>query len=532
MIGFLRSMLGRVWPGKPLSDPNPYTYWGGRDSTAGATVTRDSALSLSAVFAAVGLLSRLIASLPLHVYHVYGRSKEKATSHPAYRILHHSPNPEMTAFSFRQCLEFHRLLCGNAYAEVVWAGNGKPAAVWPVEGWRVRPKRRENGDLYYEIDGEREIETEDLLHIPLMSTDGVVGRSFLDFAVESLGLGIATQEFAAAWFGNGARPGAILQHPGNPNKEARNEFRRGWEERHKGSGKSGGTAVLWGGWTWVGTDGQVDPQKSQLLEQRRFSTEEVSRWLGIPPHLLYDLTRATFSNIEQQNLDFLVYSFGPILTSYEQEFDRKLLSPPSTYCKHSVNGLLRGDSASRSAFYREMINIGVLSPNDVRDLEDLNPVEGGDTYFFPLNMAPLDSLNKPATVVEPGPSPPASEPAPQPEAPAVPSLTPVLEEALHRLARVEIQAAKRAALKPGKFLAWMEEWYPPHELRLVEALSPIIGDRASAVAKEWVSRSSEQLLSLADSHTPATFAEGAESLLASWGARVESETRRILEGSN
>lgn len=934
MMGLLRKMLGRVWPGKPLSDPNPYTcYLPGRSSTAGVDVTRDTALSLSAVFAAVGLLSRLVASLPIHVYRTYGRAKERATGHPAYRILHHSPNPEMTAFSFRQALEWHRLLCGNAYAEITWAGNGKPAAIWPVEGWRVRPKRRDDGQLYYEIDGEREIEPEDLLHIPLTSTDGIQGRSFLDFAVESLGLGIATQDFAGAWFGNGARPGAILQHPGNPNKEARQEFKRGWDERHKGASKAGGTAVLWGGWQWVGTDGQVDPQKSQLLEQRRFSTEEVSRWLGIPPHLLYDLTRATFclpagqtvlteygpvpieqvcegamvwsrgesglllapvirsgctgvdriltiattnrtlrcnakhpilcrrkrltqrttgrggaptanglcavtwetryipagelavgdtivtldhlpdagsleacptrlptigfmefcglllgdgnvirnkqrglayitiaraghasymdyyrevmvaefrkingspvtlregerqtrfsslaavrelqelglsgnartkrvpgwvfrlpeshrlafvrgfldadgscdklgrlsfsscnremlgqirdlcigcgipvtnlresrgvatlpngeqkafrqysftcsdpeanrrigsrtpayvarmeagqpfkrkdrnypryggagfdepglglariksievgppepvydltiegthsfvaegvvvhnSNIEQQNLDFLVYSFGPILVSYEQEFDRKMLSPPDTYCKHSVNGLLRGDSASRSAFYREMINIGVLSPNDVRDLEDLNPVPGGDTYFFPLNMAPLDSLNKPPVVEAPPvePAPPASEPAP--EAPAVPTLAPappvtvptlapIVLETLARLHRVETQAVRRASLKPGRFLAWLEEWYPPHRLRLTEALSPILGDvRADQAARSWCERSQADLLALSDRCTPAQFADGAEELLRGWSSRVESETRSILEGAN
>lgn len=525
MIKMLRQFLGRIWAGKPLQDGSP--YWYGPQSTAGVPVTRDTAMSLSSVFAAVGLLSRLLASLPVHTYRTYGREKERAVTHPAYRILHSSPNSEMTAFTYRQTLEWHRLLCGNAYSEIVWAGNGKPAATWPIEAWRVRPRRREDGTLFYEVDGQRQIEPEDMLHVPLMSTDGVTGKSFLDYALDSLGFGLAAQEFAAAWFGNGARPGSILKHPGNPNKEARNEFRRSWEERHKGSGKAGGTAVLWGGWEWVGTDGQVDPAKAQLLESRRFTTEEVSRWLGIPPHLLYDLTRATFSNIEQQNLDFLVYSFGPILTSYEQEFDRKLLSPPSVYCKHSVNGLLRGDSASRSAFYREMFNIGVLSVNEIRDLEELNPIPGGDVHMAPLNMAPLGAQPAPAAPAAPAPDPVQ----PPPEAPAVPALAvDVLAETLDRLGRVEAEAARRAAQKPGRFLGWLESWYPPHRLRLTEALAPILKDRAGEVAGRWCDRSNAELLALTDRTTPADFAPAVESLLATWGARVESETRTISEG--
>lgn len=535
MINAVKQFLGRIWAGKPLTDANP--YWIGNQSTAGVEVNRQTAMSLSSVFAAVNLLSRLLASLPVHTYRTYGREKERAITLPAYRILHSSPNSEMTAFTFRAALEWHRLLCGNAYSEIVWAGNGKPAALWPIEAWRVKPRRKADGALYYEVDGERVVAPEDMIHVPLMTTDGVTGLSFLDYALDSLGFGLAAQEFAAAWFGNGARPGSILKHPGNPSPEARKEQRRAWEERHRGSGKAGGTAVLWGGWEWIGTDGQVDPAKAQLLESRRFSTEEVSRWLGIPPHLLYDLTRSTFSNIEQQNLDFLVYSFGPILTSYEQEFDRKLLMPPSVYCKHSVNGLLRGDSASRSAFYREMFHIGVLSVNEIRDLEDLNPVVGGDLHFAPLNMAPLDQMaqpNEPQPTAEPTTEPaqaPTETPQPSPEAPAVPTLSPALvSDTLARLARVEAQAVRRAAEKPGKFLTWMESWYSGHRLRLTEALLPLLPDTAAQVANQWCDQSSESLLALTEVTTPANFKEAAESLVTRWAARVESETRIIVQG--
>ena len=412
--------LGRVWGPWPISQV-PGEVFAGPQSSAGVSVSGEDCLSLSAVFAGVNLLSRVVGSLPLSCYRRWGRSREHAITHPAYRLLHSSPNPEMSSATFRRTLEWHRLLGGNAYAQVQWAGNGKAVALWPVEPWRVRPKRREDGSLYYEIDGGKsEAEPEDMIHVPLVSGDGVTGRSFLDFAVESLGLGLATQQFAASYFGNGARAGAVLEHPGNPTAEARKEMRRSWAERHQGAAKAGATAVIWGGWKYI-PDGGHSPEASQLVEQRRFTTEEVSRWLGIPPHLLRDLSRATFSNIEQQNLDFLAYSLGPVLVDYEQEFDRKLLSPPEVYCKHNVGGLLRGDSAARSAYYREMYHIGALSVNEIRELEERNPVDGGDVHFAPLNMAPLPTVAFPPApplaipVAEPvpAPAPPVQEEAPQ-----------------------------------------------------------------------------------------------------------------------
>lgn len=390
----------------------PGHLFSGPQSTAGVPVTQDDALSLSAVFAGVNLLSRVVGSLPLHVYRRWGRAKEHAITHPAYRLLHTSPNPEMTSATFRRTLEWHRLLGGGAYASVQWAGNGKPVALWPLEPWRVRPKRRDDGELYYEVDGKQEVEPEDMLHVPLVSSDGVTGRSFMDWAVESLGLGIGTQQFAAAYFGNGARPGGVLTHTGKPSDEQMKAFRKTWEERHRGPANAGGTAVLWGGWSYA-SDGSFDPEKSQLLEQRRFTTEEVSRWLGIPPHLLRDLSRATFSNIEQQNLDFLAYSLGPVLVDYEQELDRKLLSPPECFCKHNVGGLLRGDAAARSAFYASMFNIGAFSVNDIREREDMNPVDGGDVHLVPLAMAPLPQVAFPpplAVPVAPPAPPPVQEP--------------------------------------------------------------------------------------------------------------------------
>lgn len=507
------SRLARVVGSWKISE-TPGAVFAAPQSSAGVPVTEQDSLSLSAVFAGVNLLSRVVGSLPLTVYRRWGRAKEPALTHPAYRLLHTSPNPEMTSATFRRTLEWHRLLGGNAYASVQWAGNGKPVALWPVEPWRVRPKRRDDGSLYYELDGgKQQVEPEDMLHVPLVSSDGVCGRSFLDWAVESLGLGIATQQFAAAYFGNGARPGGILTHPGQVNDEQRKKMRSGWEERHRGPARAGGTAILWGGWTYS-DDGGFDPEKSQLIEQRRFTTEEVSRWLGIPPHLLRDLSRATFSNIEQQGIDFVAYSLGPTLVDYEQEFDRKLLSPPECYCKHNVGGLLRGDSAARSAFYAQMFGIGAFSVNDILELEDRNPVDGGDVHLVPLNMAPLPQA------AFPPPAAPTPAPAPQPAAPAPApaAMRALLESTLARLAKVEARAVLRAAEKPGRFLAWLDEFYPAHQATLTEAIAPVsracvalLGLTSGVpgpeqLAARWCLRSRETLLDLSGRVTPGQLA--------------------------
>ena len=551
----LTSIVKKAWQSlasytvRPLSE-TPGIIWNGHSSIAGVDVTPDDALSLSAVFAAINLMARTISTLPLQVYRRYGREKQYATTHPAYRLLHGQPNPEMTGCTFRRVLEWHRLLYGNAYAEIVWAGNGKPMALWPIEPWRVRCVRNDQKDLLFVVDGETQIKPEDMIHVPLITNDGVVGRGWVQYAVESLGLGMAAQEFAAAFFGNGAKPGMILKHAGTPSAEARKQMRADWNERHQGSAKSQGTAVLWGGWE-LATDNTFNAAESQLIEQRRFTTEEVSRWLGIPPHLLRDLSRATFSNIEQQGADFLIYSLNPILIDYEQEFDRKLLWPPDVYCKHNVSALLRADSAARSAFYREMFNIGVLSINEIRSLEDLNPIAGGDSHFVPLNMSTLQSAVAPPVPPEPVAAPTADvapikppeqptaqfEPAPQATPPVAQTSAQaigVVMTTLTRLQRVECNAIERQANKPNGFLAWSDQFYGKHRLRLAEALAPVflaagIEQPADEAARIWCDESQQRLLELTDKATSKTFGDEIKKLQKEWSARPKLFLMSITE---
>ncbi len=533
----------------PLSETPGVLYYGGQTSAAGPRVDEESALSLSGVFAAVHLLASVKAALPFKVYRQEGKRRVPATNHLVYRLLGKEANREATAFAHRYTREFHRLLWGNGYSEIQWAGNARATALWNVEPWRVKPERTDSGSLAYRIDGQRLVSPGDMLHTTLTSTDGVTGRSFVDYAIESLGLGMATQEFAARFFGNGARPGAVLTHPGTPSDTARKKFREGWEARHQGPSKAGGTAVLFGGWTYS-NDGAFDPQKGQLIEQRRFTVEEVARWLNIPPHLLRDLSRATFSNIEQQNIDFVTYSIGPSLVQEEQEHDRKLLQPGPYYCKHNLAGLLRGDSAARSAFYRELFGIGVFSPNDVLELEDMDPVEGGDQRFVPANMMPLvkeEEGEEPAPQ-QPQPNPPTDQGQgqdqgpPSPPSPVAEGMRLVLAATLERLARVEANAVQRLAGKPNEFLAGVEAFYSKHQATLAEAVGPVLraaygmslavshnGD-AQAFAATWCEHRRSSLVELSGQATALTLASQVEAWAATGQATADHVARVSIEG--
>lgn len=533
----------------PLSQVPGVLYANSQRSASGARVSELESLSLSGVFAACNLLTAVLGTLPLSVYRQSGRSRSVADAHSANRVLHTQLNPEMTAAVGRRTLEFHRLLWGNAYGEIGWDGGGNVRAIWPIEPWRVKLERDEGG-LYYRVDGGRKVAAADMIHVPLISCNGVKGLSFVDFAIDSLGLGLSTQEFAGKFFGNGARPGGILKHAASHTVEARKAFREEWQRNHGGTENAGKVAVVWGGWDYIPNDGAFNAQESQLLEQRRFTIEEVARWFNIPPHMLRELSRSTNNNIEQQGIDLVLYSFGPVLVMYEQEYDRKLLNPPQLYSKHNVAALLRGDSAARSAYYREMTNLGAFSINDVLELEERNPIEGGDTHFVPLNMVPLERALEPPPKPAPAPVPGAGQGAGQAPVPGAPPGRPqpgrgrglaireLLADAFTRMLRVECAEVSRVAAKPGKFLSWLEGFYPEHEGRLVEAIQPVLrvcrpddAGLTAALARGWVNRSRLELLDDAGEATPAQFAAVIERRLNDWkSTRAAELAAAVMEG--
>jgi HK97 family phage portal protein len=379
--------------------------------TSGVAVNEQTALNYSAVWAAVQRISGDVGSLPLVLYRRVGDGKEPLRDHPTYRLLHDQPNPDMTAVVFRETLQAHLLTWGNAYAEIEWRGDGRPYALWPIEPNRVTPERTKGGGLRYKVQGYDKADVyfapEDMLHIPGLGFDGTCGYSVIQKARESIGLGIAMERFGGAFFGNGTTFGGILTHPGRLSELARKNIRDSFNAKHQGVQRAHHFGLLEEGMTY--TPLGVPPDDAQFLETRRFQVAEIARWYQLPPHMLGDLERATFSNIEQQQIDYHTGTLRRWLVRWEQEINRKLVLQQGTqFVEHVIDGLLRGDIESRYAAYAVGRQWGWLSADDVRSKENMNPLpsDAGKIYLVPINMAPADRINEVIDKqVEPTPAP-------------------------------------------------------------------------------------------------------------------------------
>lgn len=375
-------------------------YMGG--STSGKVVTERSALQMTAVYSCVRILAEAIAGLPLHVYRYNSEGgKEKAIDHPLYLLLHDEPNPEMSSFVFRETLMTHLLLWGNAYAQIIRNGKGQVVALYPLMPNKMTVDRDASGQLYYqymryadEIGGKNETVTlspSDVLHIPGLGFDGLVGYSPIAMAKNAIGLAIATEEYGAKFFANGAAPSGVLEHPGTIKDPQR--VREAWQSQFGGSQNSGKIAVLEEGMKY--TPISISPEQAQFLETRKFQINEIARIFRVPPHMVGDLEKSSFSNIEQQSLEFVKYTLDPWVIRWEQSLMRSLFShdeKKSYFVKFNVEGLLRGDYQSRMNGYATARQNGWMSANDIRELENLDriPAEaGGDLYLINGNMLPL-----------------------------------------------------------------------------------------------------------------------------------------------
>ena len=377
-------------------------------STAGKSVSERSAMQMTAVYACVRVLSEAVAGLPLHIYRYTSKgSKEKATDHPLYFLLHDEPNPEMCSFVFRETMMTHLLLWGNAYAQIIRNGKGEVMAIYPLMPSRMTVDRNERGELYYQYQLSRDdaqtmkgssviLKPSDVLHIPGLGFDGLVGYSPIAMAKNAIGLSIATEEYGSKFFANGATPGGVLEHPGTLKNPAR--VRESWNQAFGGSVNSNRVAVLEEGLKY--TPITIAPDQAQFLETRKFQLNEIARIFRVPPHMIGDLERATFSNIEHLSLEFVKYSLDPWLVRWEQSMARVLFNDDEKrdyFIKFNVDGLLRGDYQSRMSGYSVGIQNGFLSPNDVRELEnmDLIPDElGGNRYLCNGNMIDIGSAGK------------------------------------------------------------------------------------------------------------------------------------------
>lgn len=374
-------------------------------TTAGKSVTERSAMQMTAVYACVRILSEAIAGLPLHLYRYTNTgSKEKAIDHPLYLLLHDEPNPEMSAFVFRETLMTHLLLWGNAYAQIIRNGKGEVIALYPLMPNKMTVDRDQNGKLYYSyLHSTDEADTmkgstvilspQDVLHIPGLGFDGLVGYSPIAMAKNAIGLAIATEEFGAKFFANGAAPSGVLEHPSTIKDPAK--VREAWQSQFGGSSNSGKIAVLEEGMKY--TPISISPEQAQFLETRKFQINEIARIFRVPPHMLADLEKSSFSNIEQQSLEFVKYTLDPWVIRWEQSLARTLFNPDEKkeyFFKFNVDGLLRGDYASRMNGYATARQNGWMSANDIRELENLDRIpaeEGGDLYLINGSMLPMAS---------------------------------------------------------------------------------------------------------------------------------------------
>ena len=379
-----------------------YSFFLG-NSTAGKRVNERTSMQMTAVYSCVRILSEAVAGLPLHFYkYTDDGGKEKAAGHPLYFLLHDEPNPEMTSFVFRETLMTHLLLWGNAYAQIIRNGKGEVIGLYPLMPDRMGVERDSKGQLYYEYTVSMEdaptvkgstviLPPSEVLHIPGLGFDGLVGYSPIAMAKNAIGMAIACEEYGAKFFANGAQPSGVLEHPGTIKDPTR--VRESWQSTFGGSHNANKVAVLEEGMKY--TPISISPEQAQFLETRKFQINEIARIFRVPPHMVGDLEKSSFSNIEQQSLEFVKYTLDPWVSRWEQSMARSLLTAEEKkkyFVKFNVDGLLRGDYQSRMNGYAVGRQNGWMSANDIRELENLDRIPeelGGDLYLINGNMMPL-----------------------------------------------------------------------------------------------------------------------------------------------
>ena len=380
-----------------------YSFLFGR-TTSGKPVNERTAMQTTAVYACVRILAEAVASLPLHVYEYQDDGGKKLVhDHPLYYLLHDEPNPEMTSFVFRETLMSHLLIWGNAYAQIIRDGAGRVLGLYPLLPDKMDVQRDDKGNIYYVYSrnsdenpmfkeyGNIKLKAEDVLHIPGLGFDGLIGYSPIAMAKNAVGMTLACEEYGASFFANGANPGGVLEHPGVLKDPAK--VRESWNSVYRGVNNAHKIAVLEEGMKYQQIG--IPPEEAQFLETRKFQINEIARLYRIPPHMVGDLDKSSFSNIEQQSLEFVKYTLDPWVIRWEQSLQRSLLLPGEKekyFIKLNVDGLLRGDYQSRMNGYAVGRQNGWFSANDIREMENLNPIpdeEGGNLYLINGAMTKL-----------------------------------------------------------------------------------------------------------------------------------------------
>jgi HK97 family phage portal protein len=385
----------------PLNDERYFTDIIQQQSATGLEVTPDTARRCAAVLACVRVLAETIAHLPFVLYRREGDGRVRETSHPLFALLHDAPNRWQTSFEFREMMMGHVLLRGNAYAQKVMDNRGRVIELVPLNPVKVTPKLTASGDVYYEFrKGQGAtilIPADQMFHLKGYASDGLVGVSPIAEARETIGLAMAAEEFGARTFQNDAQPGGVLEHPGKLGDEALENLRGSIQRQHGGVHNARKYMILEEGmkWTRIG----MSPDDTQYIETRKFQLEEIARIFRVPPHLIGHLERATFSNIEHQGLEFVTHTILPWLKRWEQAISQRLMTPQERkvyYSEFLVEGLLRGDITVRYQAYAVGRQWGWLSADDVRRLENMDTLPGGqgEKYLLPLNMIDASKLDE------------------------------------------------------------------------------------------------------------------------------------------
>lgn len=485
----------------------------GYETATGKKITVHNSRQYSAVFAAERILAEDTASLPLILYRrLKPRGKEKAVDHRLFDVLYLRANSEMTAYELRELLVSHTAMWGNGYVEIQRDQGQRVMALWPLRPDRVDVQRGWDGKLYYHVtigdplehDPEKQtLPARNVMHVRGLGYDGIKGYSVIGFARQSIGLGLATEEFGARFFGNGARPGAVLEHPGKLSQPAQNRLRKSWNVRHQGLDNAHRLAILEEGMKLheIG----IPPEDAQFLQTRKFQINEIARWFRIPPHMLADLERSTNNNIEHQSLEYLMHTLHPWLVRIEQRISHDLLTEAERrqgyFAEHLVDALLRADIKSRYEAYAVARQNGWMNADEIREKENMNPQEDGQgkIYLVPLNMVPADMLSNP-------------QPAGSNDERSVERRSAIIErraqslartrqqlavsyerlffDATDRVIRREIADVRRAVRKylgkrtPQDLLAWLEDFYQDHRDFWERQILPVLISYAEQVGVE------------------------------------------------
>ena len=479
-----------------------------------------TAMKLSAVFACVRILAETMGELPFILYEQNGESRDRATNHYLYSLLHDNPNPLMTAFEFREAVQGHLALWGNAYIQMDYDARGRVQELWPLLPNMMLEVKRDGDRILYHYQQPNGkmiwMSSDTIWHLRGLGLDGLLGYSVVGFARRNFDSALMADEFAYRFYKNDARPGIVLEHPGELSEEAHNNLRDSWDEVHRGVEKSHKPAILEEGMKL--TEVGMPLNDAQFIETRNFQISDIARWFRMQPHKIGHMENATFSNIEHQSIEHVTDTIQPWASRWEQSANKILILPGDRaryYAEFLLDALLRGDTEARYGAYARGRQWGWLSPNDVRKRENMNPIPGGDTYHIPLNMVPMDQAGQ-----EPEPEGNAKnndneslarnaklhdfrdqqqQSELQPETRATPmrlrlrgSYLGLYKDTSSRILRREVNDISRQikkmaagrALDPTQFLLWLEEFERTHADFVKRQMTPINGSYGEAVALE------------------------------------------------